>query len=92
MENVRVDKGTAGNHSSDSDPLVQVRHDRPGAASGTPDGCSHSLYMHLSGLEVASGAKVKKGQLLGYSGATDTGYAHPHFEVRDALPRDPYSR
>lgn len=42
-------------------------------------------YMHLSKVAVKQGQKVKKGQLLGYSGKTGrvTG-AHLHFEIQKA--------
>lgn len=75
----------AGNHSSYSDPLVQLRHFRPGAAScSAGDGCYHTNYMHLSGWVVAEGQWVVKGQHVGYTGESASGFDHLHFEVRDA--------
>ncbi len=50
-----------------------------------------TLYGHLSRYAVSQGEKVKKGQVIGYVGAT--GYAtgsHLHYEVlRDGVPVDP---
>lgn len=41
-----------------------------------------SSYNHFSGFAVSSGQKVKKGQIVGYSGNTGTSTAcHLHFEV-----------
>ncbi len=75
----------AGPHSSYEDPLVQLRHFRPGAAScSAGDGCYHTNYMHMSGWVVAVGEQVVKGQLIGYSGESASGFDHLHFEVRDA--------
>ncbi len=81
----------AGNHSGYSDPLVQLRHLRPGATGCAEVGCYHSNYMHLSSWAVVAGATVAKGQLLGYSGASASGFEHLHFEIRDAPSFDPFS-
>eukprot|EP00854_Cymbomonas_tetramitiformis_P011011 gene11011-13025_t len=74
----------AGVDSSYSDPLVQLRHHRE-------EGCYHSNYLHLSAANVSVGDSVVKGQLVGYSGASGSGYEHLHFELRDSPPEDPYS-
>lgn len=81
----------AGDHPSYSDPLVQVRHFRPGETSCNSGGCYHSNYMHLSSPFVNVDDQVSKGQLLGYSGESSSGFDHLHFEIRDALPEDPFS-
>jgi murein DD-endopeptidase MepM/ murein hydrolase activator NlpD len=82
----------AGDHSSYSDPLVQLRHTRPGESSCDPLGCYHSNYMHLKEAAVAVDDLVSKGDLIGYTGKSASGFAHLHFEIRDAPPDDIYSR
>ena len=74
----------AGNHSSYSDPVVQIRHYRPSSNSCSEQGCYHSNYMHLSAWTVSAGDNVTKGQLVGYTGASKSGYAHLHFEIRNS--------
>jgi murein DD-endopeptidase MepM/ murein hydrolase activator NlpD len=83
----------AGNDPSYADPVVQVRHYRPGSEGSctAADGCWHTNYMHLSTWEVSAGETVVRGQLLGHTGASASGYAHLHFEVRDARASDPKS-
>ena len=81
----------AGDHPSYSDPLVQLRHFRPGETSCGNAGCYHSNYMHLSNVVVNVGDQVSKGQLVGYTGESSSGFDHLHFEIRDALPADPFS-
>lgn len=50
-----------------------------------------TLYAHMSSIAVANGAKVQRGQVLGYEGTT--GYStgpHCHFEVRvNGQPNNP---
>jgi murein DD-endopeptidase MepM/ murein hydrolase activator NlpD len=74
----------AGNHSSFSDPLVKLRHFRPGESSCSPTGCYYSFYLHISSWVVAQNDTVVKGQLLGYTGASSSSFEHLHFEVRNA--------
>ena len=81
----------AGPDAAYSDPLVRVRHFRPGHQACEPEGCYYSLYLHISAWVVEAGAEVRKGQLLGYTGASSSGFEHLHFEVRDAPSFDPWS-
>jgi len=81
----------AGEHPSYTDPLVSVRHLRPGASDCEPRGCYSTLYLHASGWVVQAGEAVSKGQLLGYTGASGSGFEHLHFEIRNAPSYDPYS-
>ncbi|NKB49627.1 MAG: tandem-95 repeat protein [Alphaproteobacteria bacterium] len=81
----------AGNHSSYSDPVVQIRHFRPGHASCDGVGCYHSNYMHLSGWAVSVGDTVSKGDLVAFSGESASGFDHLHFEIRDAPADDKFS-
>jgi len=39
----------------------------------------HSAYLHLTELHVEMGKSVKRGQLIGLSGASNSGHAHLHF-------------
>lgn len=82
----------AGEHTSYADPLVQLRHYRPGYASCQGTGCYHSNYMHLSSVTVNVDDNVRKGDLIGYTGTSASGFAHLHFEIRDAPAFDPFSR
>ena len=78
----------AGNNASYSDPLVKLRHYRPGETSCSPTGCYYSLYLHIDDWVVSGGQQVVKGQLLGHTGASSSGFEHVHFEVRDAPDSD----
>lgn len=83
---------TAGNHSAYDGPLVQIRHYRPESPGECrPDGCYHTMYLHLSSVEVSRDEMVRKGQLIGYTGTSDSGFDHLHFGVRNARPEDPFS-
>ena len=82
----------SGVTSGYQDPIVHIRHFRPGAAGCTSgQGCYHSLYLHMSSWEVEADETVEKGQLIGHSGASSSGYEHLHFEIRDATANDPFS-
>jgi murein DD-endopeptidase MepM/ murein hydrolase activator NlpD len=78
----------AGVNSGYSDPLVQIRHFRPGHTNCDGVGCYHSNYMHLSDWAVAAGDTVSKGDLVGYSGESASGFDHLHFEIRNAPADD----
>ncbi|MGK0187359.1 MAG: murein DD-endopeptidase MepM/ murein hydrolase activator NlpD [Verrucomicrobiales bacterium] len=67
----------AGEYSFYSDPLVQVRHSTDGG------GYIYSNSMHLSGWVVNEGDVVSKGGLLGFTGISESGFEHLHFEIRD---------
>ena len=82
----------AGNHPSYSDPLVQLRHFRPGETSCDSVGCYHSNYMHVSQALVAEDDVVSKGDLIGYTGASASLFEHLHFEIRNAPAFDTLSR
>jgi murein DD-endopeptidase MepM/ murein hydrolase activator NlpD len=91
----------AGTKSSYDDPVIIVQHIRPGSTScSNGGGCYNTMYLHArrdaSGgsstcCTVASGDAVVAGQLLGYSGASQSGFEHLHFEVRDATAADSLS-
>jgi murein DD-endopeptidase MepM/ murein hydrolase activator NlpD len=83
----------SGVHSGYSDPLLKLRHYRPGSTScNSGGGCYHSYYLHISNWLVAVDEEVQKGALIGYTGASGaSGFQHLHFEVRDAPAFDPYS-
>lgn len=86
----RVD--VAGEDPAYSDPVIKLRHYRPGFTTcSSGGGCYFSLYLHLSGWVVTPGSSVSKGQLIGYTGASASGFEHLHFEVRDAPADDPLS-
>ena len=75
----------AGNYSSYSDTIVQIRHYKPGKGPMTCSnrGCYYSNSMHLSSVAVSEGGNVHKGDIIGYTGASESGFAHLHFEIRD---------
>ncbi len=81
----------AGNHSAYSDALVQLRHYRPGYSSCYKVGCYYSNYIHLQSWTVSANQSVSKGDLIGYTGESVSGFAHLHFEIRDSPSFDPYS-
>ena len=81
----------AGDHPSYSDPLVQLRHFRPGETSCNAGGCYHSNYLHMTSAAVPEGATVNKGDLIGYSGESASGFQHVHFEIRTAPVDDVFS-
>jgi len=86
----------AGVDASYEDPLIQIRHRRPGyntcAAGG---GCYYTNYMHINAATIPAGitvgATVTKGQLIAYSDASASNFEHLHFELRNAPASDPNS-
>ncbi|MEE2777098.1 MAG: peptidoglycan DD-metalloendopeptidase family protein [Acidobacteriota bacterium] len=82
----------AGPHPSYTDPHIRVRHYRPEQTSCSGGGgCYNSLYLHVSDWRVSDGESVLKRDLIGYTGARQSGFAHVHFEVRSAAAQDPNS-
>lgn len=71
----------AGDHPSYADATIQVAHGH--GCSGQPENCWYAGYIHVSEWIVEPGDTVRTGQILGYSGASDSGFEHLHFEVRD---------
>ncbi|NIP38907.1 MAG: M23 family metallopeptidase [Candidatus Dadabacteria bacterium] len=82
---------TAGDHPSYSDPVIIIRHFRNGETSCSNSGCYHSNYLHMDSAVVSQGQDVSKGQFIGYSGESASGFDHLHMEIRDAKPEDPFS-
>ena len=82
---------TAGDHPSYSDPVIIIRHFRNGETSCSNSGCYHSNYLHMDSAVVNQGQTVSKGQFIGYSGESASGFDHLHMEIRDAKPEDPFS-
>jgi len=79
----------AGVDSGYTDPVIKIRHFRPGRTSCATVGCYYSLYLHVNDWVVAAGTNVTKGQLIGHTGASSaSNFAHLHFEVRDAPAND----
>lgn len=74
-----------------ADDTVQIRHLRPGESACTPTGCWFSRSIHLADRTVAPGETVAKGTLIGHTGASESGFEHLHFEIRDAPGFDPLS-
>jgi murein DD-endopeptidase MepM/ murein hydrolase activator NlpD len=81
----------AGDDPSFDEPVVEVQHARPGQESCVPAGCYASLYMHLTEAVVDEGERVVEGQLIGFSGETDSGFEHLHLEIRSAPVDEPES-
>ena len=84
----------AGLDPSYSDALIQLRHYRPGywGSCYNGSGCYVSNYIHLSEWVVSIGDTVEKGDLIGYTGASESGFNHLHFEIRNAPGKhDAYS-
>ena len=64
-----------------TDGVIQVRHS--GWDSDNPTVDHYATYLHCNETWVVKADDVvTKGQLVGYSGASKSGYAHLHFEIR----------
>lgn len=86
---VKADEGTpiyaiasgtiriAGDHPAYSDMIVQLKLTKSGAPN------LYVNYVHLSGATVVEGQYVEQGELLGYTGVSESGFAHLHFEIRE---------
>jgi len=84
----------AGKDESYNDPIIILRHFRSGytgTSCSKSGGCYHSLYLHMNTVEVNKNDHISKGDLIGYSGASESGFEHLHFEIRQAPSNDPYS-
>ncbi len=83
----------AGVDAAFTDPVIAIRHFRPGASSCSVEGgCYTSMYLHVSTVAVALGSTLTKGQYIGNSGTSSaSGFEHLHLEIRDAPPSDPHS-
>ena len=86
-----VNKACAG--CGFTDPVIALRHYRPGhwGSCTGGDGCHHSYYLHVDNWVVEEDEVVVKGQLIGYSGESQSNFEHVHFEVRDAPEQDDFS-
>lgn len=85
-----ITSGVVRQVSGTGEVRVEIQHYRTGSWGGDcrADGCYHSVYQHLQSAVVAEHQRVAKGQLIGYSGASSSGFAHLHLEIRDAPPED----
>lgn len=82
-----VDDGVvriAGDHDAYDDLVVQVAHGPGGGlvCDRSPEACAFSTSMHLSDVAVAEGDVVRAGDVIGYSGISESGFEHLHFEIR----------
>ena len=73
----------AGAYEAYQDPIVILRHYDETSANCEISNCLHSLYFHLSNWVVNEGDDILKGQLIAYTGASSSGFAHLHFEIRE---------
>eukprot|EP01084_Bolivina_argentea_P079407 144049_1 len=75
--------------SSSDGTSIQLQHFRSGIRGNCSGGCYFSRYLHTTSAVVNIGDWIETGQLIGYSGASSSGNAHLHFEIRSAKPNDP---
>jgi murein DD-endopeptidase MepM/ murein hydrolase activator NlpD len=72
----------AGSHESYSDGVVQLEID-----SWFDDGTKVFVnYLHVASSVFDKDALVKKGDVIAKSGASESGFAHVHFEIRVGSP------
>lgn len=69
----------AGKHPSYQQPLVQLRHKKPGGEKQS----FYTNYMYLADATVKEGDEVKQGDVIGHSGKSPNGYERMRFELRD---------
>lgn len=82
----------AGMVPSFNEPVIEIRHTRPGFAScAGGGGCYSSMYLHLSSVAISPNTTVSKGDYIGQTGTTASGTEVLHFEIRDAPPAEPTS-
>lgn len=84
----------AGMYSAFTDTVILIRHFKPGYAGTSctdSGGCYNSVYLHMNSVVVSENVAVSKGDLIGYSGESESGFAHLHFEIRHAPSDDAYS-
>ncbi|UTW45301.1 M23 family metallopeptidase [bacterium SCSIO 12696] len=74
----------AGADPAFADSVIQVRHYDPDTDDCDAIKCISSVYLHVNSPVVSIGEQVVQGQMLGYSGASASGFAHLHFEIRQA--------
>lgn len=81
-----VNNGCTGSHNGQKYAPVCTKTGCPGSFGNyiyVSNSEGRTLYAHLSGFAVSSGAYVEAGQLIGYSGnAGNTKGAHLHFEIQ----------
>jgi len=68
----------AGNYSNYTDTVIQIAH-----ADGK-GGTYYSNYIHMSEVLVSEDDVVEAGDVVGKTGAGESGFPHLHFEIRDA--------
>lgn len=74
----------AGKHPSYADQVVQIKHYRPSSGDKCGDaGCWYTTFRHLSEVSVKVGDAVKAGDVVGRSGANETGFEYCKFDIRD---------
>ena len=65
----------SGNYSGFNEPVVAIRH-------GDCAPYVYSYYLHLSAVVFSEGDSVSRGDKIGESGESASGYEHLHFEMR----------